>query len=50
MVWFAAVIGGAIRLLPTHPIAFAVFTLLMGGVMTLICYVTGEPPRWRNGE
>jgi hypothetical protein len=50
VVWFGIVIGGATRLLPMHPFAFAIFTLLMGGMLTLICYVTGEPPRWRNGE
>jgi hypothetical protein len=50
IVWFAAIIGGARKLLPLHPISFAVFTLFMGGIMILICYVTGEPPGWRNGE
>jgi hypothetical protein len=50
IVWFATVIGGAIRLLPLHSLAFAIFILLMGGILILICYVTGEPPRWRNRE
>lgn len=50
VVWFAMIIGGAKRLLPMHPLSFALFVLLMGGLLTLICYMTGEPPRWRNGE
>ncbi len=50
VVWFAMVIGGAMRLLPQHAFSFAAFVLFMGGLLTLICYVTGAPPRWRNGE
>ena len=48
--WVAILVAAAIRLLPRHPIAFACFTLVMGGVLTLICYLTGEPPRWRWGD
>jgi hypothetical protein len=50
IVWFGAVIAGGIRLLPMRPISFAVFILIMGGIITLIGFVTGEPPPSRNGE
>ena len=39
-----------IRLMPLHPIEFAIFTFLMVGFLTLICYIKGEPPRWRWGD
>jgi hypothetical protein len=44
IVWLVLVVVGAIRLLPMHPLAFLFFTLIMGGIFTLICYLTGEPP------
>jgi hypothetical protein len=50
IVWLAMMVVGAIRLLPMHPIAFLFFTPIMGGVITLICYITGEPPKWRWGD
>jgi hypothetical protein len=50
VVWFGAVIGGARRLLPQHTASFVIFTLFMCCLLVVICYVTGEPPRWRNGE
>ena len=50
IVWLAGVFAGGARMLPTHPAAFAVFVFLMCCLLTLICYLTGEPPRWRNGE
>jgi len=48
--WLAILGAAGIRLMPLHPIAFAVFTLIMVGLLTLICYVKGEPPRWRWGD
>jgi hypothetical protein len=50
IVWFGTLIGGAVRLLPMHPISFAVFILIMGGILVVIGYVTGEPLRRSNGE
>jgi hypothetical protein len=50
LVWFGTVIGGASRLLPVHPISFAVFILIMGGILVLIGFVTGEPLRRSNDE
>jgi len=48
--WTAFLVAGAAHLLPRHPFVFAVFVGVMGGLLTLICYVTGEPPRWRWGD
>lgn len=46
----AMVALGALRLLPLHPIAFLFYTLIIAGVLTFICYITGEPPQWRWGD
>jgi hypothetical protein len=27
-----------------------VFTLVMGLLLVAICYMKGEPPRWRSGD
>jgi len=50
VVWFAALIAIAPRFLPTRPVAFGVCTIGMCLVLTVICYLTGEPPRWRGKE
>jgi hypothetical protein len=50
IVWIAILSGAAMRLMPMHPIEFLVFAILMAGFLTLICYIKGEPPRWRWGE
>lgn len=49
-VWFAVLVAAARRLLPTHPTTFLMLAVLMAGLLTFICYLTGEPPRWRSGE
>ena len=48
--WFAVFIPATVHLLPRRPAAFMVFTLLMGLVLIAICYIKGEPPRWRSGD
>jgi hypothetical protein len=50
LVWTAALTAAAARLLPTHPIAFLGLAMMMAALLTLICYITGEPPRWRWGK
>jgi len=49
-VWAAALVVGAVVLLPERHGAFAGFILAMGGLLTLVCYLTGEPPAWRWGD
>jgi uncharacterized membrane protein AbrB (regulator of aidB expression) len=46
----AILVGGALRLMPTHPIAFLAFAVVIASLLTVICYITGEPPQWRWGK
>ncbi|HEV2701447.1 MAG TPA: hypothetical protein VGV09_07440 [Steroidobacteraceae bacterium] len=48
--WIAAVFFAATRLLPFHTVAFAIFTAVMVVLLMLICYLKGEPTRWRWGD
>ena len=49
-VWAAAFVVGAVVLLPDRRGTFALYALGMAGVLTLLCYLTGEPPAWRWGD
>ena len=40
----------AVKLLPHSPAKFGVATLCTVAVLTIICYVKGEPPAWRWGD
>ena len=46
----AVVAGAAVSLLPHNPAKFALFTAGTVVVLTIICYVKGEPPSWRWGD
>ncbi|MGB6489033.1 MAG: hypothetical protein WBE91_19315 [Steroidobacteraceae bacterium] len=48
--WFAVFIPATVHLIPRRPVAFMAFTLLMGLLLVAICYLKGEPPRWRSGD
>lgn len=52
LLWAAMVPTGLILLRhnPHQPFANIAFVLCMGGVLTLICYLKGEPPAWRWGD
>jgi hypothetical protein len=50
IVWLAILTAAAMWLMPMHPTKFTVFTVIMVGILTLICYLKGEPPRWRWGD
>lgn len=50
ILWLAILTGAAGRLMPAHRLAFLVFVVLMAALLTFICYLTGEPPRWRWGD
>ena len=42
---------GAVVLLPRHQTAyFVLYTVILCGVLVMVCYVTGEPPSWRWGK
>jgi nitrate/nitrite transporter NarK len=47
----AAVAAVVIRFPPASaPLAFVVLTALASLLLVLVCWITGEPPRWRWGE
>lgn len=50
VIMIAAQIALAIRYLPWRPLPFAVGTALVVGLFMLVCWITGEPPRWRWGD
>jgi hypothetical protein len=49
-VFFIAVLAGAFVLLPgqsTTP--FVIYVVLLSVVLVGVCWIKGEPPRWRSG-
>lgn len=50
--WAAMVVAGLILLRhnPYGQAANIAFVIVMGGVLTLLCYWKGEPPGWRWGD
>ena len=45
------VLGGAVGLLPSYgPVVFAVYSVLLCLMLVAICWLKGEPPRWRWGD
>jgi hypothetical protein len=52
LVAFAALLAlGAVVLLPRHQTGyFVLHTVILCGVLVVVCYVTGEPPSWRRGK
>lgn len=49
-VWFAIVISVSRYLLPRRMALHLVFVLVMVLLLLGICYMKGEPPRWRWGD
>ncbi|MBS0366033.1 MAG: hypothetical protein JSR67_09445 [Proteobacteria bacterium] len=50
LLWMLAVAAGLYILRHSiQPFSSLLFVLIMGGVLALVCYLTGEPPRWRWG-
>jgi hypothetical protein len=52
LVWIGAFITGTVFFVPYHvsSLGFLGYVLLMTAVLALICYIKGEPPKWRSGE
>jgi hypothetical protein len=47
LLWFGGLVLGRL-LIPTHSLGYWLgFIAVMLGVLVLICYRKGEPPRWR---
>jgi len=51
IVWLGVLLAGIRAIgLRGHPVAHVAFVITMCGVLVLICYWKGEPPRWRWGD
>lgn len=48
--WFAAVLLPLRYLLPRNFTVHLTFVVLMVTLLLVICYIKGEPPRWRWGD
>jgi hypothetical protein len=48
--WFAGFVIGTRFLLPRYLPAHLAFTVVMVGVLLLVCYKKEEPPAWRWGD
>jgi len=48
-VWLAVLGAGAFLILPNVHL-FLAFDIVWAAIMCLICYLKGEPPRWRSGK
>ncbi|KQV43042.1 MULTISPECIES: hypothetical protein [unclassified Duganella] len=49
--YLLAMVGGALLLNPAHsPLGFLALTTVATSIFILVCYLTGEPPRWRWGD
>ncbi|MBV9362054.1 MAG: hypothetical protein JO292_11760 [Betaproteobacteria bacterium] len=47
---FLGFLGAGILLLPTNAFIFFGYVGLLSGVLVVICWIKGEPPRWRWGK
>jgi hypothetical protein len=50
LAWLATTIPSSLWLASRHILLVGPFVLLMVIVLIVICYATGEPPRWRGGN
>ncbi|MGH8147705.1 MAG: hypothetical protein ACREPY_15415 [Rhodanobacteraceae bacterium] len=50
VVWLIIVLAGAHDLRARGPVALTLFVAAMSGLLLLLCYLKGEPPRWRSGD
>jgi len=50
-VFVALMLAGAVYLLPRHgPVAFVAYALVSSLALVAVCWIKGEPPRWRWGD
>ena len=55
LVGYVLLMLGGIPLIPligpkVNPLGYLAFAGALSVLVTLICWLTGEPPRWRRGE
>jgi hypothetical protein len=48
-VWFVLLLIGEVTLL-THLLAVVLYAILLAIILSFVCYLKGEPPRWRWGK
>ena len=47
---FLALLGAGILFLPTNAFIFFGYVGLLSGILVVVCWMKGEPPRWRWGK
>lgn len=50
MAWLAVLVFSGLRFMPQRPGLFWGAFLVATAVLALVCYLKGEPTRWRWGE
>jgi hypothetical protein len=51
VVFVVALVVGAVLIDPRHrPVHFVAYTIVMNVGLGIVCWITGEPPRWRWGS
>ena len=50
LIAWALILSGGIAGIGRHPLERALFTGIMLVILLSICYLKGEPPRWRWGK
>jgi hypothetical protein len=50
VLWMFVFTSGAFFLAGRHWGAYALFVLLMAGLLVVVCFARGESPRWRWGK
>jgi hypothetical protein len=51
VVFFVLMAGGSLVLLPAKgPTIFVAYSALLCVLLVVVCWLTGEPPRWRWGK
>ena len=50
ILWFAALVAAGRVFIPRSPIPFLVTVAVTSAIFVLVCYLKGEPPRWRWGN
>lgn len=49
MIGFIVALAAGSPLVKVHPLAYVGYSLVLGGILTVICYWKGEKPGWRWG-
>lgn len=51
VVFLVLLLAGGVRLLPAYgPMIYVGYVLLLSALLFVVCWLKGEPPRWRWGK